>query len=357
MWRARAGAGSRRQFLLGLAILAIILAPIMLYVRTQFLDSGAFRSRAETALASPDVQDYLADALTAKLVARGGADAQRAEPLVRSVVGGVVASQRFQDVFGRAVDGLHARLLSEGTAPRVVELQEALTRAVDAIAVIDPALAQRIRDASGEIAVGQGTTGKRLAQLAHRAQQLRVLGIVLPIVAFLLIALSVVVAPERLRAARRAGWGLIAAGVVVTALVGLTHRLLVGLAGDAVVRGAIGDAENAFLSDLGRWGAWVTAIGVVMLATAIFLGSPLTLREHAARAWGASTSRPARTWAVVLRLVVIIVIVLLAIFALDAVLTLLVAVALALVVAYGLAELLRLAGVNPVKGTVGGGGP
>jgi hypothetical protein len=332
--------------LLGLAILAIILAPIMLYVRTQFLDSGAFRSRAETALASPDVQDYLADALTAKLVARGGADAQRAEPLVRSVVGGVVASQRFREVFGRAVAGLHARLLSESAAPRVVELQEAVTRAVDAIAVIDPALAQRIRDASGEIAVGQGTTGKRLAQLAHRAQQLRVLGIVLPIVAFLLIALSVVVAPQRLRAARRAGWGLIAAGVVVAALIGLTHRVLVGLGGDAAVRGAIGDAENAFLSDLGRWGAWVTAIGVVMLATAIFLGSPLTLREHAARAWGASTSRPARTRAVVLRVVVIIVIVLLAIFALDAVLTLLVAVALALVVAYGLAELLRLAGVN-----------
>ena len=185
--------------LLGLAILAIVLAPIMLYVRTQFLDSSEFRSRAETALASPDVQDYLADALTARLVASGGPTAQRAEPLVRSVVGGVVASQRFQDVFGRAVLGLHARLLSEGAAPRVVQLQEALTRAVDAIAVFDPALAQRIRDASGDITVGQGTTGKRLAQLAHRAQQLRVLGIVLPIVAFVLIALSIVVAPGRLR--------------------------------------------------------------------------------------------------------------------------------------------------------------
>jgi hypothetical protein len=343
--------------LLGLAILAIILGPIMLYVRTQFLDSGAFRSRAETALASPDVQAYLADALTAKLVARGGADAQRAEPLVRSVVGGVVASDRFQAVFGRAVDGLHARLLSEGTAPRVVQLQEAVTRAVDAIAVVDPALAQRIRDASGEISVGKGTTGKRLAQLAHRAQQLRVLGIVLPIVAFVLIALSVVVAPQRLRAVRRAGWGLIAAGVVVTAVVGLTHRVLVGLASDAAVRGAIGDAENAFLSDLGRWGAWVTAIGVVMLATAVFLGSPLTLREHAARAWGTSTSRPARTWVLVLRLLALLVIVLLAIFALDAVLTLLVAVALALVVAYGLAELLRLAGVKPRRGDAEPGTP
>ena len=65
--------------------------------------------------------------------------------------------------------------------------------------------------------------------------------------AFVLLTLSIAVAPERLRGARRAGWGLIAAGVVVAALVGLTHRLLVGLAGDAVVRGAIGDAENAFL--------------------------------------------------------------------------------------------------------------
>ena len=51
-----------------------------------------------------------------------------------------------------------------------------------------------------------------------------------------------------------------------------------------------------------------------------------------------------------LRLLGLLVIVLLAIFALDAVLTLLVAVALALLVAYGLAELLRLAGVNPREG-------
>jgi hypothetical protein len=332
--------------LLALAILAIILAPIMLYVRTQFLDSGEFRSRAETALASADVQDYLSDALTARLVARGGADAERAEPFVRSVVGGVIASDRFQEVFGRAVDGLHARLLSEDAAPRVVQLQEAVDRAVEAIAVVNPELAQRIGDARGEISVGQGTTGKRLAQLAHRAQQLRTLGIILPIVAFLLIALSVLVAPERLRATRRAGWGLIAGGVVVTAAIGLTRRGLLGLAGDAEVRGAIGAAESAFLSDLGRWGAWLAAIGVVMLATAIFLGSTLTLREHAARAWGTSTSRPARTWVLVLRVLALIVIVLLAIFALDALLSLLVAVAVALVVAYGLAELLRLAGVN-----------
>ena len=47
-----------------------------------------------------------------------------------------------------------------------------------------------------------------------------------------------------------------------------------------------------------------------------------------------------------LRLLALVVIVLLAIFALDAVLKVLVAVALGLLVAYGLAELLRLAGVG-----------
>jgi hypothetical protein len=335
--------------LLGLAILAIVLGPIMLYVRTQLLDSGAFRDRAETALASPDVQDYVADALTANLVARGGADAERAEPLVRAVVGGVVASGRFQDVFGRAVDALHDRLLDEGTAQRVVQLQDAVDQAVDAIAVVSPELAQRIDDASGEISVGQGTTGKRLAQIAHRAQQLRVLGIVLPIVAFVLIALSIVAAPERLRATRRAGWGLIAGGIVVTALVALTRRSLLGLVEEAEVRRAVGEVESAFLSSLGTWGAWVVALGVVVLATAVFLGSPLTLGEHATRAWTASTSRPARARGLVLRLLALVVIVLLAIFALDAVLTVLVAVALGLVVAYGVAELLRLLGAGTAR--------
>ncbi len=333
--------------LLGLAILAIILAPIMLYLRSQVLDTSEFRSRAETALASPDVQDYLADALTARLVARGGPEAQRAEPLVRAVAGGVVASDRFADVFGRAVDGLYGRIISGQTASRVIDLREAVDRASAAIAVARPELAQRISAASGEIPVAQGTAGEKLAEVAHRAHQLRVLGIVLPIVAFVLLVASVAVAPDRLRATRRAGWGLIAGGIVITVVVALTRRIIVGIPSDAEVRGAVGQVESAYLSDLGHWGAWVTAIGVVTLATAVFLGSTLTLREHAARAWGGLTRRPARTWVLVLRLLVLLVVVLLAIFALNAVLTLVVAVAIALVVAYGISEILRLAGVNP----------
>jgi hypothetical protein len=332
--------------LLALAILAIILGPIMLYVRAELLDSGRFRDRAQTALASPDVQAYLTDAITAKLVARGGPPAERAEPLLHAVVGGVVESNRFEQVFGRAVEALHARLLSEGTAGRVIQLQEAVTRAVDAVEEVSPKLAQRLRDASGEITVGKGTTGKRLAQLAHRLQQLRVLGIILPIIALVLLALSIAVAADRLRATRRAGWGLIAGGIVVSAVSGLTHRVLTGIVDDAQVRAAVGDAEGAFLADLGTWGAWVIAIGVVVLATAIFLGSPLTLREHAARTWDATTSRPARPWAIVWRVLALIILVLLVIFALDAVPKLLVGVAVGLVAAYAIAELLRLAGVG-----------
>ncbi len=332
--------------LLGLAILAIILGPIMLYVRAELLDSGRFRDRAETALASPDVQAYLTDAITTNLVGRGGPEAARAEPLIHAVVGGVVESNRFEQVFGRAVVALHARLLNQGAAGRVIKLQDAVTQVVDAVAVVSPQLAQRLRDASGQITVGKGTTGKRLAQLAHRLQQLRVLGIILPIIAFVLLALSIAVAGDRLRATRRAGWGLIAGGIVVSAFSGLTHRILTGLVDDAQVRGAVGDAESAFLSDLGTWGAWVIAIGVVVLGTAIFLGSPLTLREQAARGWGATTRRPAGTWALVLRILALIVLVLLVIFALDAVLKILVGVAVGLLVAYGVAELLRLAGVG-----------
>jgi len=181
--------------LLGLAILAVILAPVMLYVRTQLLDSGEFQSRTETALAGQDVQDYLTDALTANLVARGGSDAERVEPLVRAVVNGVVTSERFEEAFGRAVGALHARIVSGETGARVIRVQEGVDRAVDAIAAVDPALAERLEGARSEIEVGQGTTGRRLAQIAELAQKLRVLGIILPIVAFVLIALSIAVAP------------------------------------------------------------------------------------------------------------------------------------------------------------------
>ena len=344
--QAGRGRGIAAGVLLGLAILAIVLGPTLLYVRSQLIDSGAFRDRTETALASADVQDYLADALTANLVARAGPNAERAEPVVRAVVGGLVASDRFQEVFGRAAEGLLERLLDDGSGDRVIELQEAVDRAVDAIAVVRPELAQRMREASAEITVGQGTAGETLAQIAHRAEQLRVLAIVLPVLALLLLVLSVAVAADRLRAARRAGWGLVAGGVIVVALSGLTRSVLVGVAEGAEARGAVGAAEDAYLAELGTWGAWIVALGVVVLGTAIFLGSPLTLREHVARAWQGSTRRPAGAWALVLRLLALVVVVVLVIVALDAVLKVLVAVALGLVVAYGVAELLRLAGVG-----------
>jgi len=225
-------------------------------------------------------------------------------------------------------------------------VQEGVDRAVDAIAVVNPELAQRIEGARSEVQVGKGTTGRRLAQIAEQAQKLRVLGIILPIVAFVLIALSIAVAPQRLRATRRAGWGLIAGGAVVTIAVGLARRTLLSLVDDAVVRGAVGETESALISSLARWGAWVTAIGVVLVGLSLFLGSPLTLREQAVRFWEGSRSRPAGARAIVVRILVLLVIVLLAIFALDALLTVLVAVIIALLVAYGIAELLRLAGVG-----------
>ena len=101
----------------------------MLYVRAEFLDSGRFADRAETALASPEVQAYLTDAITAKLVAQGGAEAERAQPLSTPWWAGWSQSDRFEQVFRRAVVALHARLLNEDTAGRVIKLQDAVARA------------------------------------------------------------------------------------------------------------------------------------------------------------------------------------------------------------------------------------
>jgi hypothetical protein len=83
---------------------------------------------------------------------------------VHAVASGVVSSERFKEAFGRAVGALHARLLSGEAGSRVIELQDAVDRAVDAIAVVNPELAQRIDGASGEVQVGKGTAGRRLAQ-------------------------------------------------------------------------------------------------------------------------------------------------------------------------------------------------
>jgi hypothetical protein len=345
LWRRVLG-----RILLGLAIIAIILGPILLYVRVELLATSAFTNRAETALASPNVQDYLANALTTNLVAKGGERVQRAEPLIRAVAGGVVSSDSFRTVFGKAVTALHKRLLDEGTAQRVVNLRAATTKVVDAVAVIDPQLAASIRSATGNITLTKGTTGKRIAQLAHRLQQVRVLGIVIPIVAFVLLAVAVLLGQDRIRSLRHAGWALIAGGAVVVVAASLIHRVLVSLVDTEEVRRAVADTEDAFISDLSTWGTWLAAIGVVVTFVAVFLASPLGLRDHAGRVWDYVSRPPRKTWGDALRLLLLVVIVLLFIFAFGAVIRLAVAILVGALVAWFVVRILRLAGLKAGAG-------
>lgn len=341
LWRRVIG-----RILLGLAVLAIVLGPILLYTRVELLDSNAFTNRAENALASPDVQDYLANALTANLVQRGGPAVERAEPLIKAVAGGVVSSNAFQSVFGTAVTALHKRMLDEGTAQRVLNLKAAVTKVVNAVAVVSPTTAARIRAASGSVSLNKSTTGKRIAQLAHRLQQVRVLGIVMPIIAFVLLAISVALGQDRIRSLRHAGWALIAGGAIVVVASSLIHRILVSLVDTEEVRRAVGETEQAFVGDLSTWGTWLAAIGVVVAFVAVFLGSPLGLREHAGGVWAYVSRPPRRTWGDALRLLLLLVLVLLVIFAFGAVVRILVAVVVGALVAWLLVRIMRLAGVR-----------
>jgi hypothetical protein len=345
LWRRVLG-----RILLGLAVLAIILGPILLYVRVELLNSSTFTNRAETALASSDVQDYLANALTTNLVAKGGETVQRAEPLIRAVAGGVVSSNAFQSVFGTAVTALHKRMLDEGTADRVLNLKQAVDKVVNAVAVVSPSTAARIRSASGTIKLNESTTGKRIAQLAHRLQQVRVLGIVMPIVAFVLLAISVALGQDRIRSLRHAGWALIAGGAVVIVAASLIHRVLVSLVDTEEVRRAVGETEEAFLGDLSTWGTWLAAIGVVVTFVAVFLASPLSLREHAGQVWGFISRPPRKTWGDALRLLLLVVVVLCFIFAFGAVIRIAVAIIVGALVAWFLVRIMRLAGVKAGAG-------
>src|SRR5262249_27798142 len=247
--------------------------------------------------------------------------------------------------FGRAAEELQSRLLSGQAGKRLLRLQNVVNKAANAVAVVSPQLAARLRQASGKIQVARGTVGVRIAQIAHRLHQLRVLGIILPIAAFVLLALAILVAPDHYRGARRAGWALIGSGVVVAAVVGLTNRVIRAYISSAELRSAASAAERAFLGDLGNWAAWVVGIGVVVLGTAFFLGSTLTLAEQMRRGWGAAM-RPEGAWAVIWRVIAAILIILLVIFAFDAMVKLAVGVGLGFLAAYGIAELLRLAGAR-----------
>jgi hypothetical protein len=268
--------GTASVVMLVIGAILLIAGTVAFYAREQIIDREAFANRAVEALEDDGVRTVVGREIVIYLAERGSADLAAARPLLESVVGTLIQTEPFQRVFRAAA--LEANrvffvrerknvLLDLGDAAQIVEF---------GLRSVSPKLARQLPDDLKPDLLA--LRDREFAGTTLRvADQVRVLGIVLPLVAVLLLVGAVAVAPDRRIAVLRAGVAVGAAGaILLVALLVLEARTLAGVYGedevtDEEVRAAVSGLLDAFLGDLLTWALLLALLGVAVAAAAAAL--------------------------------------------------------------------------------------
>jgi hypothetical protein len=270
-----------------LAAAAVLAGGTCLYLRADVLNSHAFANRSVAALERAPVRRVIARELVAQVIKQSSPDLLAARPLLNSVVEAVVATPQFRGVIRLAAEQGH-RLLFERGGNVAFGIADAGTVVISALRTLAPNIAKQI-----PTNVDTRLVELRKQSFATRtlrvADKVRLLAIVLPFVAIVLLALTVAVAPKRRLAVTRCAVALAVAGVALFVdLLLLRHSLLVNLFGsealnDADVREAAGALWDSYLGDLSGWALGLAAAGALVAAASASVLRPYTAAERIAR--------------------------------------------------------------------------
>ena len=194
-----------------LAALLLAVGTVAFYVRAEIVDSDAFADRALVALEDDNVRRVVRRELVTALIDRGSADLVAARPLLESVVDAVIDTGPFQSLFRRAAVQANRVFFVRDRENALVDISDAAKLVDFGLRTVSPRLAKEIpTDIQPELATL--SQDDFAAGTLAVADDVRVLGIVLPVVALLLFAAAIAVAPDRRAAVLRSGLAVGTAG-------------------------------------------------------------------------------------------------------------------------------------------------
>jgi hypothetical protein len=273
--------------LVALGAVLLFAGAIALYAREEIIDGDAFADRAAATLEDDGVRRLVARQIVVNLIDRGSTDLVAARPLIESVVEAVVQTQPFRRVFRQAAVQANRVFFVRDRDNVLVNLGDAAAVIEFGLRSVSPKVAREIpEDLDAEIL--SLDRDEFAGQTLAAADQLRLLGWLLPVLALAAFAAAIVVAPDRRLGVLRTGVAMAAAGTVlaVTLLI-LRSRVLAGVEGDdevtdEEVRDAVRGLLDVFLGDLVAWGLLVALLGVVIAGAAASL-DPGDVEAPAAR--------------------------------------------------------------------------
>lgn len=284
----------------------LLLAGVVLfYARAQIVATQPFADKAERALEDDDVRRVVSREIVVNLVERGSPDLVAGRPLLESVVDTVIDTSAFRQLFRRAAVEANRLFFARDESNLVFDLADASKLVRFGLAKVSPELSKEVpKDLDVTLA---DLRDRRFAQSTlAAADDIRLLGLLLPPIAALVLAGAVALSPDRRLGVLRVAVGVGATGVLLAlALLIFREVIVAGTYGsdelsDDDVRGAVDGVLAAFFGGLFAWSLLLAFVGIVVAGAAATLdpdevGNPVRrLAERLRATPGTALGRAAR---------------------------------------------------------------
>jgi hypothetical protein len=291
-------ARTRRVASIVLAVVGCVLAVVggvAFYAREQIFDSDAFADNAAETLKDDQVQEALAGPIVDQAVDRGPDVLINARPLLLSATEGVLESTPFRAVFRKGARKVHKAVFSKDRNEIALTVANADVLIADAVSAKSPKLGAKIPRNVGDRLVAL-TESNTLLTVVRVSDDVRFLGLLLPLLALLCLAGSVAVAVDRRQALLVASSGVTVAAVIGFFLLLIARAIVLSQFDDETVHLAVAAVWEAFFGGLR---AWILGLGfiAILVAAAAAMARERDPIVPARRALAFVTRTPATPWA------------------------------------------------------------
>ena len=253
-----------------LAVVGCVLAlvgGVALYARSEIFDSDVFADHAAETLKDDQVRAAVVEPIADQATEKGPDVLINVRPLLVGAADGVIGSTPFRSVFRKGARKAYRAIFTKDKEEIALTLGKADVLIKDAVSRVSPQAAERIPDDVGNRFITL-TESNVVLTIVRVANDVRLLGIILPLLALLCLGGSVAVATDRRRALMFA-----ATGIVVAAAVGLIAYLIgrsivLGQFDDETKRDAVAAIWDAFLGGLRSWILGIGFVAILVTASA-----------------------------------------------------------------------------------------
>lgn len=291
--------------LLVLAAILFFVGALAGFLNANIVNGPRFAQNVNQVREDPAVADAIGVEVAAAVVA-AKPDLVAIQPAIEGAASALVSSSALDKVFVQGVTSFHSALTEKGSDSAVLTVADLGASAVTLISAVSPDLAAKIPPNLDVTLASVGGQDGPAATIIPLFQTITALAWILPVLAVVLWAVGVWLAPDRRIAILRIGWSwlAVAAGLAALTLVGWVASRLVAL---PPLQSAVAEsAADVFGRALAIRVMVIALIGGLLLIAASALLPEVHVHDRIKQAVRAATTRPTHpAWAIARGLVLI----------------------------------------------------